>query len=152
MMSLQEMSDRLEIQDLFARYCFAIDERDWEALDGLFTSDATIDYSAAGGPVGSVAEIKRWLPGAMARFPVCQHLAATTKLKLEGDTASSRTILFNPMVYEDGEGIRQSFFLGLWYRDQLVRTPDGWRISDRREEFGWDYNTPAMEAVPELHC
>ncbi|MCC6942176.1 MAG: nuclear transport factor 2 family protein, partial [Novosphingobium sp.] len=35
MMTLQEISDRLEIQDLFARYSFAIDERDWDALDTI---------------------------------------------------------------------------------------------------------------------
>jgi len=69
MMSLQEISDRLEIQDLFARYSFAIDERDWDALDALFTYNAVIDYSGSGGIRGSVAEIKRWLPVALARFP-----------------------------------------------------------------------------------
>ena len=149
-MDLAEISDRLEIQDLFARYSFAIDERDWDALDRVFTPDARIDYTESGGVKGSLAEIKAWLPGALARFPAFQHLVATTKLALDGDIASSRTILFNPMVHEGEGGERQTFFMGLWYRDTLVRTPEGWRISERYEEMGWTHNVPAMAPAPEL--
>jgi 3-phenylpropionate/cinnamic acid dioxygenase small subunit len=148
MMSLQEISDRLEIQDLFARYSFAIDERDWDALDRVFTPDARIDYSETGGAKGSLAEIKRWLPTALERFPMFQHMVATTKLELDGDGATSRTILFNPMVYQRPDGERQTFFIGLWYRDRLVRTPDGWRIAERYEEMAYAHNAPEMPPVP----
>jgi len=150
MMSLQEMSDRLEIQDLFARYSFAIDDRDWEALDALFTADAVIDYSGSGGAKGSVAEMKRWLPVALARFPRYQHLVATTRLRLDGDRATSRTILFNPMVHRDSNGVEQTFFIGLWYRDTLVRTPQGWRISERHEDLSYVFNAPPMAPVPDI--
>ena len=159
-MSLQEVSDRLEIQDLLARYSFAIDERDWDALDRVFTPDATIDYSETGGAKGDFAQIKAWLPVALARFPMYQHMVATTRLDLAGDTATSRTILFNPMVYRDekpgdekpgderpGD---QVFFIGLWYRDRFVRTADGWRIADRYEEMAYSHNVPAMGPPPEI--
>ena len=145
MMSVQDMSDRLEIQDLFARYCFAIDERDWDALESVFTPDARIDYTETGGAKGSLAEIKAWLPIALERFPAFQHMVATTKLTVDGDRATSRTILFNPMVH-DG----QTFFIGLWYRDTLVRTAEGWRISERYEEMGWTHNVPALAPAPEV--
>lgn len=149
MLSLQEISDRLEIQDLFARYSFAIDERDWDALDAIFTPDARIDYSETGGAVGSFAEIKAWLPKALERFPMFQHMVATTKLDIAGDTARSRTILFNPMTYRGENGEDQVFFIGLWYRDKLVRTPAGWRISERYEEMAYSHNVPPMPPVPE---
>lgn len=69
MLSLQEISDRLEIQDLLSRYSYAIDDGDWDALDDVFMPDAVIDYSETGGAKGSVAQIKAWLPVAMKRFP-----------------------------------------------------------------------------------
>lgn len=116
MLSLQEISDRLEIQDLLARYSYAIDERDWDALDDVFTPDAAIDYSETGGAKGGVAQIKAWLPVALERFPRYQHMVATTKLRLDGDSATSRTCLFNPMVYKMADGMEQVFFIGLWYR------------------------------------
>jgi 3-phenylpropionate/cinnamic acid dioxygenase small subunit len=150
MMSVQEMSDRLEIQDLFARYCFAIDERDWDALDSVFTPDARIDYTETGGAKGSVAEIKAWLPAALERFPAFQHMVATTKLTLDGDRASSRTILFNPMVIPREDGTPQTFFIGLWYRDTLVRTTEGWRIAERYEERSWTHNVPPLTPAPEI--
>ncbi len=151
MLSLQEISDRLEIQDLFARYSFAIDDRDYDALDAVFTPDAVIDYSETGGAKGSVTEIKRWLPVAMKKFPMFQHMVATTQLKLDGDRASSRTILFNPMVYAGADGAPRPFFIGLWYRDELVRTPSGWRISSRYEEMSYAYDAPTdMGPIPDI--
>lgn len=150
MMDLSEISDRLEIQDLFARYSFAIDDRDWDALDHIFTADARIDYSEAGGASGSVSEMKRWLASALERFPRYQHMVATTQLRLDGDQAESRTILFNPMVYRDADDGEQTFFIGLWYQDKLVRTSEGWRIAERRETFSWSHNTPPMPPVPVL--
>lgn len=148
MLPLQEISDRIEIQDLFARYSFAIDEREWDALDGVFTPDAKIDYTETGGAKGTLAEIKEWLPTALERFPTFQHMVATTKLMLDGNRATSRTILFNPMTFRPEGGPDQVFFIGLWYRDQLVRTADGWRIAERHEEMGWSHNVPDMPPIP----
>ena len=39
-MSLQEISDRMEIQDLMVSHSYAIDSRDCDALDDVFTPDA----------------------------------------------------------------------------------------------------------------
>ena len=61
-MSLQEISDRMEIGDLIVDYAMAIDGSNWDALDDLFTPDAHIDYTATGGIAGSLAEIKAFLP------------------------------------------------------------------------------------------
>ncbi|WP_150291539.1 nuclear transport factor 2 family protein [Sphingobium estronivorans] len=150
MLSLQEMSDRLEIQDLLTRYTHAIDTRDWDALDDIFTPDAVIDYSETGGARGGVAQIKRWLAVAMARFPFFQHMVAAPKLELDGDSARCRSILFNPMLHRAEDGTEQLFFVGLWYRDRLVRTESGWRIAERHEEMGYAHNAPPMSPIPTL--
>lgn len=134
MLSLQEISDRMEISDLLARYSAAIDSRSWEALDEIFTPDAVIDYTEMGGIRGSLEEQKAFLASVMPAFAGFQHLTATSTFVIEGDTARVRTICFNPMVVTDE---RQVLFCGLWYRDVLVRTPDGWRISERHEDRGW---------------
>lgn len=141
MLSLQEMSDRLEIQDLIARYAHAIDDQDWDALDRVFTPDAIIDYSELGGAKGNRAETKAYLAQAMPNFSAFQHLSTTTRLDIDGDRAKARTILFNPMVMPH-EGREQVFFIGLWYCDELARTPEGWRITHRREQKCWSFNAP----------
>jgi len=150
MLPLQEISDRLEIQDLLARYSYAIDESNWDDLDNVFTPDAVIDYTETGGARGSVAQIKAWLPVALKRFPKYYHMVATTKLMLAGDSASARTCLFNPMVYRADDGAESVFFIGLWYRDKLVRTEAGWRIAERYEEMGYAHNVPEMPPVPSI--
>ena len=132
--SLEEISDRLEIQDLLVAYSHAIDSRDWDALDEVFTPDALIDYSAMGGSRGDLTTTKEFLRTAMERFSSFQHLVATSKVTLHGDRAEGRTICHNPMVMDDGKGGTRVLVCGLWYRDRFVRTSDGWRISERVEE------------------
>ena len=51
-MDLREISDRMEINELLARYCHALDRQDWPAYRALFTPDAKMDFAAFGGPVG----------------------------------------------------------------------------------------------------
>jgi len=133
-LSLQEISDRMEIADLLARYSAAIDGRDWDSLDRLFTDDAVIDYTEMGGIRGTLAEQKAFLAQVMPGFVGFQHLTATSTFDIDGDVARVRTICFNPMVVTDEQ---QVLFCGLWYRDVLVRTADGWRIQERHEDRGW---------------
>jgi 3-phenylpropionate/cinnamic acid dioxygenase small subunit len=142
MLSLQEISDRLEIQDLLVRYSHAVDSRDWDAFEEVFSADAVIDYTEMGGPRGGVKETRAFLESAMPMFSSFQHMIANTVLELDGDTARARTICHNPMVLDRGEGQTHVFFCGLWYRDVLVRTPEGWRIKDRYEERSYFHNAP----------
>jgi ketosteroid isomerase-like protein len=139
-MDLQEISDRLEIQELMIEYCYAIDNRDWDALDNVFTPDAVIDYSEMVGVKGPPSEIKLFLAESMKQVSNCQHIISTTQLKIDGDRAYGRTICTNPMELAENGHV---MLLGLWYRDEFVRTPKGWRISSRYEQNSWRYNVPA---------
>jgi hypothetical protein len=136
-LSLQEISDRLEIQDLLARYSAAVDGRHWDRLDALFTDDAMIDYTETGGIRGTLAEQKAYLAEVLPSFEGTQHLTATSTIDLDGDTARVRTLCFNPMIVDD----EHVFFVGLWYRDVLARTPEGWRFRERYEEKSYFHNT-----------
>lgn len=141
--SLQELSDRQEIQDLLAAYSYAIDFRDWSALDDVFTDDAIIDYTEAVNVRGTLAEIKVFLARSLAGFRSTQHAVSTSKIVFDGDTASGRTICFNPVVIDKGNGATHVLFVGCWYRDTFVRTPRGWRIRTRYEEQSYLHNLPA---------
>jgi hypothetical protein len=138
-LSLQEISDRLEIQDLLARYSDAIDRRDLGALDAFFTADAVVDYSEFGGPRGDLTTIKTFLAEVLPLHAGHYHLVGSTVIDLAGDEATVRSICHNPMILDEGERGRRIYLCGLWYRDSMVRTPDGWRIRERYEEkcFLW---------------
>lgn len=145
MLSQQELSDRLEIQDLLFHYADLVDRK---ALDSLrsevFTEDAHIDYSAMGGSVGNVDETLAFLKASLtdSLFPASQHLNANIQVKVEGDSGSGRVMCFNPMVMAMPDGSRQTILMGLWYLDEYRRTAGGWRISRREEVKSWVFNAP----------
>jgi hypothetical protein len=136
MLSLEEISDRLEIQQLLVDYSTAIDQRRFDDLDLVFTPDAYIDYQATGGTQGRFPEVKAWLAEVLPNFPAYSHMLGNFDVRIDGDTASSRTICFNPMVFNAEQ--KQIMFIGIWYVDEFVRTDEGWRMRRRVEEKCFD--------------
>jgi SnoaL-like domain len=132
--ALTELADRLAIQDLIARYPLAVDGRDWDALDDLFAPGARIDFTAFGGPVGDLTEIKEFLRNALSGFRRTQHMMGLPAITLAGDTAAARTSCNNPMVLDGAAGETSVWLIGLWYDDEFARTPDGWRVTSRKQE------------------
>jgi hypothetical protein len=142
MRTLEDIADRLEIQDLLVSYSHAIDFQRWDELDAVFTPDAFIDYTVFGGPSGTYPEIKKYLSETMPMFSSYYHMVATSKIEVNGDTGTGVTICHNPMVL--GKGASEHIFVcGLWYHDTYVRTAEGWRISRRVEEKSYVDNMPA---------
>jgi hypothetical protein len=135
-LSHRELSDRFEIQDLIARYSQLLDLQDWDALDALFTDDCVLDYTATGAIKGSWPEHKAYDIAILPSFRGTQHLMGLPIIRLDGDTATSRTICFNPMVVDS----KKVFFVGLWYNDALVRSAAGWQFQSRVEELSYFHN------------
>lgn len=142
MLSLQEISDRFEIQDLVYRYADIIDQRRFDELEEVFSDDAHIDYSAVGGAVGDKASTIAFLKKALPAFKCFQHLNANLQITVNGDTATGRVMCFNPQELMLGKEKSQLFMLGLWYNDEYVRTPKGWRMRKRTEVMSWHFNAP----------
>ena len=143
MLSLQEISDRLEIQQLMVDYASALDEYDIDRMDEVFTPDAYIDYRAMGGVDGRYPEIREWLKASLKNFSNYYHMIANVSIKVTGDTATSKIVCFNPMGVPMPDGSTQMMFLGLWYVDKHVRTEKGWRICERVEHGTYQHNVPA---------
>jgi len=145
-LSLQQISDRIEVEDLLERYTSCIDAKDWDKLDTVFAADAILDYSSSGGPpAGPYPEIKAWLQRALAIFPMTQHMIGKSRITIDGDTAHCRSIFYNPMgMPTDAEGNftadiagragLHTFIVGGFYNDTCQRTADGWRIVKKVEE------------------
>src|ERR1700722_12280921 len=129
-MTLQEISDRFEIMDLLTDYCSAIDTKDIDALDHIFTADACIDYSKAGGPKTDLKTIKKFLKENLGDLPR-QHIISNIKVQLNGDLADVRSLCYNPLELPSENGNFQIAIWGLWYNDKLIRTPNGWRIQQK---------------------
>jgi hypothetical protein len=134
--SQQELSDRLEIQDQITAYSYAVDLHHWDELDAIFAPGATLDFTASGGEKGTLPELKPWLDKSLNLFDGHQHLMGNTRVQLDGDSATSQTMCLNPMPLTH-DGKQRLVFVGIWYHDEWVRTPDGWRISKRVQQKGF---------------
>ena len=53
------------------------------------------------------------------------------RVEIDGDRARSVCYFFNPMGLPQQDGGVSTFFCGGIYRDQLLRTERGWRITER---------------------
>ena len=142
----QALVDRLEIEQVLRAYAWALDAKEFDGLDDVFTPDAFLDYTTAGGIKGDYPEVKAWLASVLPHFPAYQHLISNVEVTIDpsGDTATSRAAFYNPMGHDKADGKRVYFHCGGEYRDQWVRTGDGWRIKDRFEQTIWmDGELPA---------
>jgi hypothetical protein len=121
---MTDTADELALLRLQAVYGHVLDDRNWDALDTVFTDDAVLDFEAFGlGCMNGLAEIRRELPA--MRHPRGHHVTNIV-VDLDGDAAVMRATLL--VVLDDGTAASGS------YRDLAVRTPGGWRISRRKGE------------------
>ena len=94
--------------------------------------------------------IRAWLDKSLAAFPVTQHLITNIDVRIDGDRATSRAMVYNPMGAATREGPLHLFFMGGRYDDELVRTRDGWRIAKRVETPLWfEGSLPKELIVPD---
>ena len=138
-MDIQRISDELEITALLHRYARAVDTKDWELYCSVFTDDAVIDYSSAGAIAGSRDEVIDWLSNGFAAIPWTMHYITNVETSIDGDLARVRAMFYNPMHLPD---MAEMSSCGGYYHHQLVRTKDGWRSRDLREENVWFTNAP----------
>jgi SnoaL-like domain len=137
-----QISDRIEIGEILTRYCYAVDDREWDVYRGLFTPDAVIDDRVTGGIESGIEEHIQYLSQALSKVVLSQHALSTVRIDLNGNTAQVRAHCSCPMVVEFGEAKKHMFFQGLWYRNSIVLTHEGWKISRLVEEGYWAYNMP----------
>ena len=137
-MDISEISDRMELEKLVTDYATAVDTKNFNEFNNLFTKDAHIDYTAVGGIAGNLQEIIKYLETALDHFPNYQHLISNISLSINGASAYGKVMCFNPMQTENDK----VFFLGMWYRDTYVKIDDRWLISSRIEESSWSHNVP----------
>lgn len=136
-MTSDGVSDRLALSDVLDAYARGIDTKDFALVRSLFTDEATLDYTAFGGPKGTTAEVFDWIARATAGFPMTQHHITNRVFSIDGDSATSSADLLAVMGMAAGDGKLNMMFTGGIYKDTYKRTSSGWRISQRVCDRGW---------------
>jgi len=138
--SPQRLADQIEITALLHRYARAVDAKDWDLYRSVFTDDAHIDY----GPTvtsGGRTEVADWLAANFGVIPMAMHYITNIEiLEHRGDSATVRAMFYNPMQLP---GAAELSACGGYYHHELVRTAEGWRSRQLREEMVWFQHPPA---------
>ena len=125
---MSEVRDLTDIMATLARYSTALDQRDWALLEQVFTEDLV--YDAGEWTTHSFPEYLERLRPYLEGCGPTQHLLGNHRIELQGDTARSAVYVraFHVGTHELSETTYEMFGE---YRDELVRTPAGWRSRHR---------------------
>jgi hypothetical protein len=137
--------DRVEIVELLVRYAHCCDDRDFAGAGACFTPDAQAEYSGVRLPRGVEHIVAHLQP--LANLALTQHMVGSVSVRLDGDAATARSYAVAHLVRATADG-HDVVHRGLCYDDRLVRTSDGWRISDRRHRVLWSTSAPTIWPVP----
>lgn len=121
--------DRAEITEAMYRYARATDWNEPERHRTVFVEDCVFATPHSGDMHG-IDAVVAWMESVLPRFDATQHLIGNISIEFAGPdeaTAVSYVRAWHRYVEDRPD-------LVLWgeYHDRWVRTPQGWRIAERR--------------------
>ena len=126
---MNDAADRAAIREVLAWYMRAMRVGDVDLMDAVFTADATIDYTAIGGSVASWSDTKPWLRGMIDVELFMLFVGDVYPVfAADGQTAEVESTWHGVFV---ATADAPALIIFGTYADRFVRTPDGWRISER---------------------
>jgi hypothetical protein len=116
------LEDRLELHELPGRYGDAIDDRDWDRLGLIFTDDAVFDLTDLKAPrLDGIDEIVRFMDEEAAH----PHTHMMTNIYADATADGARLRFRIVALMPKGKVTTGSYY------DDVVKTPDGWRVKHR---------------------
>ena len=117
-----------EIVSLTVKYCWALDERDWDSLSEVFSPDAFAKYGVT--EHKGIDSIIEKCQKALLPLDFSHHMVTNHVVELEGDEATCK-------CYFQAQHVRNStpggvnFIIAGKYEDELIRINGEWKISSR---------------------
>jgi hypothetical protein len=136
---MRSTADELDIQRVLFDYAWACDNGDWAQLHSVFSTDARLDYSSTGGPVGGRDEVVGWLRESLSRVPVMQHVVSNFQIDVSGDRAGGRAMFLTSARIP---GVDDMLVTGGYYDLAFRRQPEGWKIERLVEDNRWMSPSP----------
>ena len=144
---MSEFEDKVEILEVLNLYGFALDAREFDLFDRVFTEDVVAECRPAGAAWRGLEEFKASFAEFHNRLDSHQHTMMGQIVHVDGNTANAFSYGNWLLIRDAAEGGPTWLGTG-WYDDELVRTDKGWRISHRICRLqSWSGNP----FVPEQH-
>lgn len=149
---LQLLQDRSEIERVVYDYATGLDTKDWELWRSIFTDEVRVRFRpAAEGDFTGLGQdwvtmsADEWVAGRRILFSglaTTQHQMSNPRIEITGDTATC-VMYMQAIHFMPGEP-RVEYTLGGYYVDDLVRTPDGWKLSRVNLNVTWERGDATM--------
>jgi uncharacterized protein (TIGR02246 family) len=130
--------DRAQIEDLIARYLFAIDFHDWDAYVETFAEDGVLEF-ASGAHTGREAirkEVERFAGGISRVYHTedgeaarLRHVVLQSVVRVEGDRAWATTLWVEMANHGPNDEMKMGTY-GI-YEDQLRKSDGKWLFTHR---------------------
>ncbi|MDT7763061.1 MAG: hypothetical protein QOC63_2481 [Mycobacterium sp.] len=128
-------ADREQIAEVLIRYATGIDSKDWPLLRSCWTDEIDVDYQQLGRftSADALTDVMRQLHENMGPT---YHRMSNVVIAIDqagdeaGDRATVRSYVHAVLMLQPDDSTNWVDALG-HYDDVFVRTPDGWRISER---------------------
>ncbi len=127
------LRDREQIKNLYGRYAFGVDSRDFDLVRSVFHPDCEV--------VGTLEEgtLDDYLSGieeAIEQWETTMHFMGNQYIELDGDKGHVETWVLGYHMEADDSPI-DHLILGLRYEDDVVRVGDDWKIIRRETAKQW---------------
>lgn len=134
-MSLEARIKRLEdvdaIRQLCSRYSLAVDDHDFDALESVFSRDATYGWSGREPDATGQAAVVELLRSRLSSAGPSFHVNHDHIIDWEAD-GSARGVVF---AHAEGSPGGKQYINAIRYHDRYVEEDGGWRIAERSLAF-----------------
>jgi ketosteroid isomerase-like protein len=136
----REQADRRAITSVLNGYCRMLDSLELELVPSFFTADCEVVYGPeprmqSHGAADLAQALRR-----LSRFTRTSHHLSNIEIELTGPDAAT-SVSYVLAWHQQADGASRTLYAQ--YHDRFVRTPDGWRIAERRQltngsDVPWD--------------
>ena len=139
----EALLDEQRIKNTILRYFAGLDRKSPPMFDQVFTEDATMTALAGGRRFeGRAAIVESMMT--VRNYQHTSHYPTSQVIEIDGDSATADTFGIAVIAVSDPEP--RILVRGLQYLDDLVRTPEGWRIAHRQHIPTWQYDAESVPA------
>jgi len=119
-----------QIRQLKARYFRAMDQKNWDEWESVFTEDAVFDFSAEGSPlITGRATFREYLLPILERVKTVHH-GHMSEIEINGDTATGIWSMEDMLWWPEDQGGAHLWGMG-WYYEKYRKDSDGrWSIAE----------------------
>jgi len=122
-------ADKEQIAEVLIRYATGIDSKDWPLFRSCWTDEIDVDYQQLGcfTSADALTDVMRQLHENMGPT---YHRMSNFVITVDGDRATVRSYVQAVLMLQPDDSTNWVDALG-HYDDVFVRTPGGWRITER---------------------